>query len=248
MTELQNPAHRERWRLEVRRIVDELKAIPDWGGKEELKVGIVLDDALVKLTIKVEVIKTVAADTLSESLYCAALEMIEAMPRGADGKISGRSQGRFEVNEAAPTEYSTVNDPTSFSVEPAAPENQPCWRRLEPDFKEACPNNAAGGVRLKLFPAEAVSKRYGKRPLLKLTLDIPVCANCGAKITAAEVITNLEAGLWGQFSKEAQRRNKGFLPIKENSEVEFVPFDDPEYVLLRQWMAKAANDGLKKQI
>ena len=124
----------------------------------------------------------------------------------------------------------------------STPSAVPCVRRKEPDFVEACENPASGGVRLSLFAHERMQKRYGRRPLLSVLLDLPVCPECYSRMNAMQVIGDgLANGQWGAISKIAQQRNYGVLPIKENSTIEHVPFDDPEYLTLRR--AQARKDG-----
>jgi hypothetical protein len=94
-------------------------------------------------------------------------------------------------------------------------------------------------VRLKLYPALSIQKRYGKRDMLALIFDLPICATCFSQMTAIEVINNQPPEMWQSFSKICQQRNQGILPIKENSEIEHLPFDDPEYVLLRRTSASS---------
>lgn len=114
-----------------------------------------------------------------------------------------------------------------------------CLRRIAPTFQMQCENPAAGGIRLSLFPHQRFQKRYGKHPLVQLILHLPVCEACFALMTPAQVIAHgMEPGQWGAASKEAQRRNQGILPIKEESQIEFIPWADPEYVALRGHIAK----------
>jgi hypothetical protein len=132
-------------------------------------------------------------------------------------------------------EFSQAQDPTSWNVA------ERCWRYIDPPKNtEQCPNDATGGMRLKLFAGEAIQRRYGKKLMLALILDLPVCAECFSKMSALEVIKNLDGRLWSALSKMAQRQNRGIVPIKESSEIEHLAFDDPEYVLLRKQMAKRA--------
>jgi hypothetical protein len=76
--------------------------------------------------------------------------------------------------------------------------------------------------------------------MLALILDLPVCAECFGKMTAIEVLNNLGPDQWQAFTKVAQQRNHGILPIKEQCEIEHLPFDDAEYEVLRSQLAKKA--------
>jgi len=124
--------------------------------------------------------------------------------------------------------------------------SEKCWRRIAPDFKDPCPNNATGGITLVLFPHQHIQKRYGHRPMLRVILDLPVCAECFPKMTARQVIADgLLPGQWGVLSKAAQRRNNGILPVNEESAIEHISFSNPEYAALRAHIAKErekAND------
>ena len=119
--------------------------------------------------------------------------------------------------------------------------SEKCWRRIAPGFEDSCQNNATGGITLVLFPHQHIQKRYGRRPMLRVILDLPVCAECFVKMTPLQVIQDgLQLGGWGEMVKFAQRRCGGILPIKEESVIEHIPFSDPEYAALRVHIAKAA--------
>jgi hypothetical protein len=70
--------------------------------------------------------------------------------------------GMAECGHAAPQAFASSS--SSSGAEPAgAAVSERCWRRIPPDFAEQCPHDATGGIRLKLYPALAIQKRYGKR-------------------------------------------------------------------------------------
>ena len=144
----------------------------------------------------------------------------------------------LEKNAAPQAEQATTDLGGCGQAVPPAVAAERCWRRIAPTFAEQCPNDATGGVRLKLYPALTIQKRYGKRDMLALIFDLPVCASCFGQMSAVEVINNQPPEMWRTFTKLVQQRNNGILPIKEQSEIEHLPFDDPEYVLLRRQSAK----------
>lgn len=110
---------------------------------------------------------------------------------------------------------------------------------MPPEYTERCPAMATGGIRLILFAADTIQKRYGRRAMLSLILDLPVCEACFKLMTPLQVITDgLQPGQWGAIAKEAQRRNSGILPLRENSLIEHIPFDDAEYAALRTHISK----------
>jgi hypothetical protein len=152
----------------------------------------------------------------------------------------------MECGHAAPQAPAvTGNAPPALiegTEQPAAPAvSERCWRRIPPGFTEQCPNDATGGVRLKLYPALSIQKRYGKRDMLALIFDLPVCADLlladdrdrgDQQPAAGHVAARLHQG------SRDQQRNHGILPIKEESVIEHIAFSDPEYELLRQTMLK----------
>jgi hypothetical protein len=105
---------------------------------------------------------------------------------------------------------------------------------------EQCSNEAAGGLRLNMFPTLAVQKRYGKRVMLSLIMDLPICAACMPKVTPSNVMTEEQ---WRGFSRAAQQRNSGILADREQTEIVLCQFNEPEYVALRAHVAKQAKQS-----
>jgi hypothetical protein len=210
-----------------------------------------------------EIVTNAARRDQLPELLMAAAEITRTPPDGTiaipDHRATGESAdgsaqaSGMECGHAAPQAPAVTGNapgPHQGTEQPAAPAVshdtvERCWRRIAPAFTEQCPNDATGGIRMKLYPALAVQRRYGKRDLLALLLDLPVCPGCFAQMTPLEVLSNQPPEMWGAFSKMVQKRNHGILPIKEQSEIEHLPFDDPEYVLLRKSAAqqRAAKDG-----
>lgn len=206
-----------------------------------------------------EIVSNAHRRELLPELLMAAAEIVRTPTDTSneipDHRATGESAGAKSAQEAAPgmecghaapgalqpADHGRGVDGDSLKVAttpPAAAVSERCWRRIAPTFAEQCPNDATGGVRLKLYPALSIQKRYGKRDMLALIFDLPICASCFSQMTAIEVINNQPPEMWQSFSKICQQRNQGILPIKENSEIEHLPFDDPEYVLLRRSSAE----------
>lgn len=213
---------RAKWRAEAARIAIELrKRAPEFAGKEEIKVGVAFNDQVVTLQLPTATIRESSEGLLAILIYDGVLRMQDELP--------------------APPPIEVI--PPAGAEAAAAPQGpahtEPCWRRLEPDFKEACPNQATGGIGITLYPHESIQKRYGKKPMLDLILHIPVCPSCFARMTPTEVLRDgLAEGQWGDISKAAQRRCNGILPAKEETAIAHVPFSEPKYVMLRQHIAK----------
>lgn len=219
-----DPLQRSKWKVEARRIATHLKAMKDWGGKTRIKAGVAFDDQIVTIELEVELIARLSIDGLAETIFDGVLAIQDA----------AQAPGAVEPGNGRDTERPA---PAPDTTPAAAPDR--CLRRTAPAFQAQCESPAAGGIRLNLFPHERFQKRYGKRPLVQLILHLPVCEACFALMTPAEVIAHgMEPGQWGAASKEAQRRNQGILPIKEESQIEFIPWADPEYVALRGHIAK----------
>jgi hypothetical protein len=63
-------------------------------------------------------------------------------------------------------EFSQAQDPTSWNVA------ERCWRYIDPPKNtEQCPNDATGGIRLKLFPGESDAEALREASMLALILD-----------------------------------------------------------------------------
>lgn len=174
----------------------------------------------------VEIITNAARKDLLPDLLKQAAVIVTTPP---DGEIAEPFQDRAPVP-------SPGADQTPAQT--AAPER--CWRKVAPAFVEQCQNEATGGIRLKLFASQAIQKRYGKRSLLELVLDLPVCAQCFSKMKPHEVMSEEQ---WREFGKVAQRRNHGILAAREETELVHIPFSDQAYQALRKQMAAAASQS-----
>lgn len=234
-------AQRAKWRQQADAAAKHMKNVSDWGELTVFVPAFVFDDGVVKLKLDVAQIQKLNEQALADLIFYTVLDNLETDHRAAGESADAelRAAPGMECGHAAAQDDP---GPTSSSrpVQPAAAAVfERCWRHFGPSFSEQCPNQATGGVQLLLYPHERFQKRYGRRPMLKLILDLPVCASCFAVMTPAEVIENgLQPGHWGVASKEAQRRNAGVLPIKENSLIAHVAFADPEYTALREHLAK----------
>lgn len=120
--------------------------------------------------------------------------------------------------------------------------NQCSWAPRGPDDMTRCANEGVGGVRLTLFASKTIQKRYGRKSMLSLILDMPICASCWSGVT---IQTCTDQPLRAMLSRAAQRMNSGILVDFNESVFEPVAFDHPEYVLLRQTSEKQrkAADG-----
>jgi hypothetical protein len=259
-----NETERAKWRQQADAAAKHIKNVKDWGALTVFVPAFVFDDGVVKLTLEVAVIQRLPEQAIADRIFDAVLEKVatdhraagesaDAQLRGAPGMECGHAAAQGAepsaglATEHAPAAaavvtYSKQNDPTNWDVD--APDR--CIRRLPPAFTEQCQSQATGGVRLKLFAHKRFQKRYGRRSMLELLLHLPVCAGCFAQMTPDQVIAEgLQAGQWGAASKEAQRRNAGILPIREESEIEHVPYADAEYTALRAHIAKCHPEVLK---
>lgn len=258
MTDIAKAPHDElqrmKWQHQARKIAAELKGIPDFGEKTVIKAGIVFDDQIVNVDIPVSLIQRMNEAALAEVIFNGVLSVQNddhrATGESADGTSSSSHPSGMECGHAAPQGNSlpcTSSEGLRHDgkVPPAAPAVfEQCRRRKAPDFTEQCLAFATGGVRLILFAADTIQKRYGRRPMLALILDLPLCDACFQLMTPLQVITDgLQPGQWGAIAKEAQRRNSGILPVRENSLIELIPFADPEYVALRAHIAKEHPNG-----
>lgn len=222
MTDIAKARHDEQqranWRAQAVRSAAELKQVPSWGLLEEVKVGFAFDDSVVQLTIPTAHISSLSEAELALLIF--------------DQVLNAPTVQRAAVPEAPPA------GPDAAAIVAAAAE-EACWRRLPPEFTQPCTNKATGGVKLKLFPHQSIQKRYGKKPMLELILDLPICSTCFPQMTPDEVIQKgMAPEQWGAISKAAQRRCNGILPMREESVIEPVPFDDPQYLQLRAHIAK----------
>ncbi len=169
--------------------------------------------------------------------------------RAAGESADGRSSSGMECGHAAPQ----VSPPSSdrrnsseaetasagLSVPAGAAVSERCAVK---DGEEQCPHQAAGGLRVNLHATPAIQKRYGKRVMLSLIFDLPVCLACFPKLTPANLMSDDQ---WRAFSRVAQQRNNGFLADRAQTEIVLCQFEDPEYVALRQQIERqrAANES-----
>jgi hypothetical protein len=93
-----------------------------------------------------------------------------------------------------------------------------------------CGKPASGGLRISMYGAPTVQKRYGRKSLLSLVMDLPTCCDCFPIITAFNVMSNEQ---WAEFSKICQQRNNGIVPARDQTVIELIAFDDKDYVALR---------------
>jgi hypothetical protein len=163
-----------------------------------------------------------------------------AAGESADPAVTGSG---MECGHAAP-QVQEARAPSGQPLpgEPArAAVFEPCRRRIEPDFTQNCPNEATGGYRLTLHAAPAVQKRWGKRSMLTLIVDLPVCPECFARSTVFDMT---DVKLRAALNVEAQRHNKGILVDWKETELEHVAFSDPEYqILLSHTTGRRAIDS-----
>lgn len=100
--------------------------------------------------------------------------------------------------------------------------------------EKKCGKPAIGGLKITLYPAPTVQQRYGRHAMLSMVMDLPTCEACLPHLNGLNLLSNEQ---WGEMSKIAQQRNKGILPMREQTVVELCPFDDPDYVNLRRAQA-----------
>ncbi len=123
-----------------------------------------------------------------------------------------------------------------------------------PSDADKCGKPASGGLRVTLFATPTIQKRYGRKPLLSLVLDLPTCVDCHRLLTPWNTMTDEQ---WRAFSRHAQQRNSGILADRSQTVIDLCPFEDPDYVALRranQTPAQAApqpegaGDGLTEEL
>jgi hypothetical protein len=255
MTELAKIPHdqvqRAKWRAEAARIASELKQVPDWNGKDQIRAGIVFDDRIVKLTLETDFIERTAENALAEFLYYAVLATVDPKPAAQQAPCIARSDSpEGHSHKEGPTPAASLGNeagPPGKSTDgehrlPAQPAGAAATERcMVKNGEEQCPNQAVGGLRVNLHAAPAIQKRYGRRVMLSLIFDLPVCLACMSKLTPDNLMTEEQ---WRAFSKVAQQRNSGVLTDRAQTEIMLCQFEEPEYVALRQQIARraAAND------
>lgn len=249
----QDDTERAKWRQQANQAAKHMKKVSNWGELTVFVPAFVFDDGVVKLQLEVAFIQRLNEQALADWVFDTVLEKVATDHRAAGDSADAQLRGApgMECGHAAPASEEPVTggesqDAPTRSPAPAAAVFDHCVRRIPPAFIEHCPNSATGGIRLKLFAHQRFQKRYGKRPMLEVLLHLPVCAGCFAQMTPAQVIADgLQPGQWGAVSKEAQRRNAGILPIREESEIEHVPYADAEYTALREHIAKAHPEVIR---
>jgi hypothetical protein len=233
---------RAKWRVQADRSAAHMKAVKDWGQQETFTPMFVFDDGMVELPITVALITRLSEKALADWIFDTVLEVqgkpiTRADGESADGAGATPPPG-MELGHAAPQGPETASRPDAPPAGAAVSE-----RCRVTDEGVQCNDQAAGGVRLNLYATPTVQKRYGRRVMLSLILDIPVCRGCLPKLLPAHVINGEQ---WKAFSKVAQQRNAGVLPDPEQSELVLCEWAEPDYVALRKQIAKhraAANDA-----
>jgi hypothetical protein len=172
-----------------------------------------------------------AGESAEAAVTASGMECGHAAP----GALQPADHGRGVDGAAQPTAGSREVATTP----PAAAVSERCAVK---DGEEQCPHQAAGGLRVNLHATPAIQKRYGKRVMLSLIFDLPVCLACFPKLTPANLMSDDQ---WRAFSKVAQQRNSGILADRGQTEIVLCRFEDPEYVALRQQIERqrASNDG-----
>lgn len=245
-----DPVERAKWRENADKASTHMKALK-FDDKAIYEILFAFDDSTVRMHIEVDLIKKLDEKALADWVFDAVLAKCAAHRAAGDSAEAFASASGMECGHAAAQAPAvTGNDPrpTSSSSGPdqpaAAAVVERCWRRIPPAYTEQCEHNATGGIRLVCYAAEHLQKRYGRKPLLKLILDLPVCSSCFALMTPMQVIVDgLQPGQWADISRTSQKRNHGVLPIKEQSTIEHVPFTDHEYAALRVHIAKEHPDA-----
>lgn len=112
------------------------------------------------------------------------------------------------------------------------------WAPAGPEDMARCPNEATGGIRFTLRPAEATAERHAVKTMLSFIADMPVCASCFPQVTVHSCIS---FELRRSLARLAQKQAKN-LPVDwSRTLAEHVPMDVPQYVALR--VSQAANDS-----
>lgn len=243
MTEIANPLHAERWRQQALKIAAELKQVPNWNGKDKIKAGIAFDDQIVSVTLETALIERLNESALADLIYNGVLELQKSDHRAAGESADPEATVPGMESGHAASQARTMDTNGSPAPEPAAAAvSEKCSRKVEPDFTEACPSAATGGLRVILHAAPALQKRWGRRSLMTFIMDLPVCPSCFQKLNVMEVT---DEQLRKTLGRTAQQMNSGILVDWSQTQVEHLPFEAPEYVALRRSMEKhrAANDG-----
>lgn len=175
------------------------------------------------LEAAIRIVRTPPDGTIAISDHPATGESADAL------LASGMKRGHAAQQGAGP---STSSSSDGALMPAGAAVSERCWVK---QGEQQCPNQAAGGLRVNFYATPAVQKRYGKRVMLSLIMDLPVCLACMSKVTPANVVSDEQ---WRAFSKVAQQRNSGVLADRSQTEIVLCHFDEPEYVTLRNQMAK----------
>lgn len=201
----------------------------------------------------VEVITNAANREALPALLKVALELVQNEPAGttkgripdhrAAGESADASAPGMECSHAAAQAPAVTGNgspaPTQGTSQPAPAAVSERCRVTRTD--QQCEHQAAGGLRLNLYATPTIQKRYGRRVMLSLIFDLPVCSTCMPTLTLADLVN---AEQWKAFSKVAQQRNAGVLVDRAQTEIVLCKWDEPEYVTLRNQIAqRAANDS-----
>jgi hypothetical protein len=194
-----NDVERAKWREQANNAAKHMKNVKAWGDQVVFTPAFVFDDGIVKLPLEVALIQRLNEQALADHVFQAMLTTVSDEAQAA------------QAGTAAPA---VVSPPAASS------ELGPCMRRIEPDFKDNCPNVAAGGLRITLRPAEAIEKRWGMHSLLTFVMDVRVCTSCFPKVNAMEVT---DQDLRRRLNRSAQQLNNGVLVDWSRCQIEHVP-------------------------
>ncbi|TAK84321.1 MAG: hypothetical protein EPO20_14625 [Betaproteobacteria bacterium] len=227
------PRHEpERWLAQARKIAAELKARIHTIPKDPVNVGIAFDDGVVTINIDKGTLERLETAELAGLLFGLVLQ--DSDHRAAGESAGAQAQGApGECGHAAPPVPAGASSSSSGDGETAAAAvSERCSVK---DGEEQCQNQAAGGLRINLYATQTIQRRYGRRVMLTLIMDLPVCLGCMSKITPNNLMTDEQ---WRAFSRVAQQRNSGVLADRSQTEIVLCKFDDPEYQALRAQIAK----------
>ncbi|HEX5128240.1 MAG TPA: hypothetical protein VFV90_00770 [Usitatibacter sp.] len=232
----------ERWLAEARVIAKQLKTNPEVPKKDPLNIGIAFDNGIVNLTIDLGTLTRLEESELAGMIYGLVLHGTPAPQAPCTARSDSPEDG---LTRAGPT-------PAAGDV-PAGPPGQSTdgEHRLpaQPDgaghgercLAHDCGKPAVAGLRVNLYATKAIQERYGRKVMLSLIFDLPVCEACFPSVTAADLMNDEQ---WKAFAKVAAQRNSGIIADRAQTEIVMCAFEDPEYVMLRKRIAatRAAND------
>jgi len=240
----------ERWLKQAREIAHKLKSDPLVPHKDPLNIGIAFDDGVVQITLDRGTIERLEPAELAGLIFGLVMHDRTAAPQAPCTARSDSPEGHSHKegptpaaglgNEACSPGKITDGEHRLPAQPAAAAHSERC--AVKKDGEEQCPNQAAGGLRVNIYATPTIQKRYGRKVMLSLIFDLPVCLECMSRITPANVMTDDQ---WRAFSKVAQQCNSGILADRAETEIVVCRFEEPEYVTLRQKIEKraAANDA-----